>query len=161
MNKIHHKKINKIMNSPTPISIKRLKPLFEFKNKKKDGGLTREQKLEIKAGNKYFRKKITTQSSFYSHKKWENDFGNTKNFKKNICQYPFIDFSQTRKNPNVGPISYFNSRNGFFNSKINNNFTAYFKKTKFIGFNSLLNSYKNEERSKSQKEDEKNKDNSS
>ena len=87
-------KIQKIQNSEL---LKKQKPLFEFKTKKMDGGLTREQKLEIKAVNKYFRNKLKRQSSFYSLGQWNKDFEKSQNFKKNICEFPCIDFHKTKR----------------------------------------------------------------
>ena len=48
-------KLERIHKTPNSEALKKLKPLFEFNQKTKDGGLTREQKLEIKAVNKYYK----------------------------------------------------------------------------------------------------------
>lgn len=138
MHNIHHKKLDYIRNNPTPISIKRIKPLFEFKNKIQDGGLTREQKLELIAGNKYLKNKINRQSSFYSLKRWINDFGKTQHFKRNICEFPSIDFFKTHKDSTYG--------GGFYNPQKIANYTkfdgyssVYFNRTKFKKINPIKN----------------------
>ena len=158
MHTIHHKKLDYIRNNPTPISIKRIKPLFEFKNKMQDGGLTREQKLELIAGNKYLKNKLSKQSSLYSLKKWVDDFGKTQHFKRNICEFPSIDFYHTHKNSAFG--------GGFYNPQKIANYTKfdgyssiYFNRTKFKKINPAIKNKTNEKSKKeiikSEKENEK------
>ena len=90
------KKLETIHKKPTVLSCEKCKPSFEFKDKIKDGGLTREQRLQIKAGNKYYKGKLSKQGYYYSLNKWKKDFELSQHFKKNICEFPCIDFSKTR-----------------------------------------------------------------
>ena len=92
------KKLETIQKTPTLLSFGKCKPMFEFKEKIKDGGLTREQRLQIEAGNKYYKGKLRRQGSYYSLDKWKKDFEQSQHFKKNICEFPSIDFYKTRQN---------------------------------------------------------------
>ena len=92
------KKLETIQKTPTLLSFGKCKPMFEFKEKIKDGGLTREQRLQIEAGNKYYKGKLSRQGSYYSLDKWKKDFEQSQHFKKNICEFPSIDFYKTRQN---------------------------------------------------------------
>ena len=111
-------KLHKIHKTPNSYIIKKLKPLFEFKQKIKDGGLTREQKRDIKAVNKYYRNKLSRQSSFYSLGQWNKEFEKSQQFKKNICEFPCIDFHKTKRSWIEGGS--IDSKKGF-NSSISNN----------------------------------------
>lgn len=111
-------KLHKIHKTPNSDIIKKLKPLFEFKQKIKDGGLTREQKRDIKAVNKYYRNKLSRQSSFYSLGQWNKEFEKSQQFKKNICEFPCIDFHKTKRSWIEGGS--IDSKKGF-NSSISNN----------------------------------------
>ena len=91
-----YKKLDFIRRTPTNLAVNKIRPSFEFKEKGKDGGLTREQKLELKAGNKYFKQTLIKQSSFYSLFKLEKDYKRAQYIKRNICEYPCIDFYKTR-----------------------------------------------------------------
>lgn len=72
--------------------------MFSFKNKKNYGGFTREEKRDIDITNKYFTKKITRQGSCYKNSQWEKDFKKSQYFKRNICEFPNIDFFKTVRN---------------------------------------------------------------
>ena len=123
-------KLERIHKIPNSEILKKLKPLFEFKQKTNDGGLTREQKLEIKAVNKYYRNKLNRQSSFYSLGQWNKEFEKSLNFKKNICEFPCIDFHKTKRNSGEEAFNHIikeynnsivnNAGNNFKNSKFNN-----------------------------------------
>ena len=97
VNVMMYHKLDRIHKSPSSKILEKLKPIFEFKTKGRSGGLTREQKLQITTTNKYFRKKLNKQTSFYSLGQWNKDFEQTRNFKKNICEYPSIDFHKTKR----------------------------------------------------------------
>ena len=130
-----YKKLDTIHKTPTCLAINNLKPLFEFKDKTKDGGLTREQKLEIKAGNKYFKGKLSRQSSYYSLDQWKKDFEKSQNFKKNICEFPCIDFHKTRQDFSGGGFNYNQKMN--FNDLISDAANNYFSNTRFKKFKQL------------------------
>ena len=91
-------KLNTIHKKPNNEIISKLKPAFEFKKKLKDGGLTKIQKSEIKATNNYFYKKLNKQTSCYNFEKLNKEFEQSQYFKKNICEFPCIDFHKTKQN---------------------------------------------------------------
>ena len=122
-------KLERIHRTPNAAILRKLKPMFEFSNKKKDGGLTREQKLEIKAVNKYYKNKLNRQSSFYSLGQWNKDFQQSLNFKKNICEYPTIDFHKTNKFKGLEVFK--NIKKEYNNSLVNNNMGNFFDRAKF------------------------------
>ena len=121
-------KLDKIQRTPNSEILKKQKPIFEFKTKKMDGGLTREQKLEIKAVNKYYRNKLKRQSSFYSLGQWNKEFEQSQNFKKNICEFPCIDFHKTKR---IFGRDDFNEIKKEYNNSIINNCGNFFQKVKF------------------------------
>ena len=127
-------KLHKIHKTPNSDIIKKLKPLFEFKQKTKDGGLTREQKRDIKAVNQYYRNKLNRQSSFYSLGQWNKEFEQSQQFKKNICEFPCIDFHKTKRSWIEGGS--IDSKKGF-NSSISNNPGNYLMSIKFKNTNLL------------------------
>ena len=90
------KKLDRINKSPNKELIAKRRPVFEFKQKGKNGGLTREQRLEINADNIYFFRKLHRQSSCYSLNQWNRDFEQSQSFKKNICEFPCIDFRKSK-----------------------------------------------------------------
>ena len=122
-------KLDRIHRTPNAIILQKLKPLFEFSNKKKDGGLTREQKLEIKAVNKYYKNKLSRQSSFYSLGQWNKEFLQSQSFKKNICEYPSIDFYKTNKIKSEEGFK--KIKKEYNNSLVNNNMGNFFNRAKF------------------------------
>ena len=91
-------KLDRIHKKPNNEIINKLKPAFEFKQKLKDGGLTKIQKSEIKATNNYFYKKLNKQTSCYNFEKLNKEFEQSQYFKKNICEFPCIDFHKTKQN---------------------------------------------------------------
>ena len=127
-------KIERIHKSPNSKILKKLKPLFEFTNKKNDGGLTREQRLEIKAVNKYYKNKLSRQSSFYSLGQWNKEFQKSQNFKKNICEYPSIDFHKTKRIEGGDGFNYIKKEynNSLINTKGNLFNRPKFKKIEFF-----------------------------
>ena len=116
------KKLDRINKSPNKELNAKCKP-FEFKQKERNGGLTREQRLEINAGNKYFFRKLNRQSSCYSFNQYNRDFEQSQSFKKNICEFPCIDFRKSKAKDEKLSKDYDNSI-----IKDSNNL---FKKTKF------------------------------
>ena len=121
-------KLDRIQRTPNYIALEKLKPLFEFKTKGMDGGLTREQKLEIKAVNKYYINKLKRQSSFYSLGQWNKEFKKSQDFKKNICEFPCIDFHKTKGSFGKDGINEIKKE---YNSSIINNGGNFFQKVKF------------------------------
>jgi len=117
------KKLDKINKIPYKTLNSKCKPAFEFKPKDRNGGLTREQKLEINADNKYFFRKLNRQSSCYNFNQWNRDFEQSQCFKKNICEFPCIDFRKSKAEDEKLGKDYNNSV-----IKDSNNL---FKKTKF------------------------------
>ena len=114
------KKLDRINKSPNKKLIAKYKPAFEFKHKDKNGGLTREQRLEINADNKYFFRKLNRQSSCYSLNKLNRDFEQSQSFKKNICEFPCIDFMKTTVEDEKLPKRYenwINPNNSFNKTK--------------------------------------------
>ena len=91
-------KLDRIHKKPNDEIFDKLKPAFLFKQKLKDGGLTKEQKSEIKAMNNYFYKKLNKQTSCYNLEKLDKEFEQSQYFKKNICEFPCIDFHKTKQN---------------------------------------------------------------
>ena len=136
-------KLDRIHKTPNSNILKKLKPLFEFKQKVKDGGLTREQKLEIKTVNKYYKNKLSRQSSFYSIDQWNKEFEKSLHFKKNICEFPCIDFHKNNKQ--LANDGFINIKKEFTNYNFNNTGNS-FKKAKFktISLFSKLQKEKND-----------------
>ena len=130
-------KLHKIHKTPNSDIIKKLKPLFEFKQKTKDGGLTREQKRDIKAVNQYYRNKLNRQSSFYSLGQWNKEFEQSQQFKKNICEFPSIDFHKTKRISGEGEFNAINK--DYNNSSISNNPSNYLRTIKFKKMKILQN----------------------
>ena len=117
-------KLNKIYQTPKNKSIK---PNFETKNKG-TWFASREKKLEILKINKYLKNKINKQNSLYNIRKFNKDYEQAQCFKKNICEFPSIDFN---KNKNYS-INFSSNRND--NSKKYN--------TSTIGSTTLLKDIK-------------------
>ena len=90
-------KLDFIHKTPTPLSKRFLRPVFEFKKNSKDCVMTREQRLELEAGNKFYRNQLVKQSSHYNLDVWNKDFKKSQNFKKIICEFPCIDFHKTQR----------------------------------------------------------------
>jgi hypothetical protein len=135
-------KLERIHKAPNSEILQKLKPIFEFKQKVKDGGLTREQKLEIKAVNKYYKNKLNRQSSFYSLGQWNKEFEKSLSFKKNICEFPCIDFHKTKRG--LGEEAFNRIKKEYSNSIINNG-GNYFQRAKFKNINLFSPINKNNE----------------
>jgi hypothetical protein len=125
------KKLETINKTPTFLSYRKCKPSFEFKDKIKDGGLTREQRLQIEAGNKYYKGKLSRQGSYYSLSKWKKDFELSQHFKKNICEFPCIDFYKIRRDLEDKDKGLNSVKNMKFFNLFSNNSYNYFNNTRF------------------------------
>ena len=90
-------KLDTIHKKPNNEIIKKLKPEFEFNQKFKDGGLTKEQKAEIKTMNNFYYKKLKKQSSCYNLDKLNKEYEQNQYYKKNICEFPCIDFHKRKQ----------------------------------------------------------------
>ena len=76
--------------------IKHLKPLFENNNNRASyNSFTKEQKFQIDNTNKYFFNKLKQKNSVFDFAKIEKDFQKSRVFKRNICEYPSIDFHKS------------------------------------------------------------------
>ena len=117
-------KLDRIHKKPNNEIINKLKPSFEFKQKFKDRGFTKEQKSEIKAMNNYFYKKLNKQTSCYNLDKLNKEFEQNQYFKKNICEFPCIDFHKTKQN-------FMDKRSSNYDNTIINNSNNQFKKIAF------------------------------
>ena len=117
-------KLDRIHKKPNDEILNKTKPAFEFKKKLKDGGLTKEQKSEIKAMNNYFYKKLNKQTSCYNLEKLNKEFEQSQYFKKNICEFPYIDFRKTKQN-------YMETKLSNYDNIIIKNFNNKFKNTTF------------------------------
>ena len=122
-------KLNKIHKSPSSRAVEKFFPNINFK--KHDGiwGVNREKKLEILKVNKYLKDKINNQNSVYNISKFNKDYEQAQTFKRNICEFPCINFNKIKK---YSP-TYSSSRND--NSKKLNtsviNSTSFIKEFKF------------------------------
>ena len=129
-------KLNRIHKTPSSrYNCKKLLPSFDLKTKP-IWGLKREKKLEKIKINKYLKNKINNQSSFYNSKKLDKDYEQSQSFKKNICEFPSINFTKNRIKNYSSPysISNGNDNNKKFNTSILG--SSYFlKDTKFKNAN--------------------------
>ena len=140
VNTLMFNKLDKINKTPNSEAIKKLKPIFEFKKRTKDGSLTsltREKKLEIKAVNEYYKSKLSRQSSFYNLRQWNKEFEQSQQFKKNICEFPSIDFHKTKRISGEGEFNAINK--DYNNSSISNNPSNYLRTIKFKKMKILQN----------------------
>ena len=124
-------KLDYIHKTPTSLSKKYLKPVFEFKKNSKDSVMTREQRLELEAGNKFYRNQLVKQSSHYNLDLWNKDFKKSQKFKKIICEFPCIDFHKTQRSY-IGDGSFYgeNKNAKYNNVNLNIHYNA-FDTTKF------------------------------
>lgn len=129
INEILFKKIYKIRNASSEDAIKKLKPIFEFKQKLKD-----KEKAKLKEINNYYFKKIGRQGSLYSNNRWKKDFERSQFFKKNICEFPIINFLDSYNKRTLGDGIIMNKD---YNSFILNSSNNYFNDVKFKHLKSL------------------------
>ena len=69
---------------------------MNLKKNKGIWGIEREKKLEILKVNKYLKNKINNQNSFYNINKFNKDYEQAQTFKKNICEFPSINFNKIK-----------------------------------------------------------------
>ena len=126
------KKFNYIHNLPYKEKVKVLKSLFEDKSKKISyRGFTKEQKYEIQKTNKYFFHRLEKTTSCLNSQKWEKDFQKSRQFKKNICEFPNLNFRKTmqielERQKSFNEKKYSNTAINFYNNKFNKtNFKVY------------------------------------
>lgn len=119
INNIMSNKIYNIRKTSNEESIKKLKPIFEYKEKSK--GFITLKNMEIKKYNNFYLKQIRKQRSFYNNIKWKKDYDRSQFFKKYICEFPIINFygKNQQKTMNGGIIS------------INKEYKNYFDDVKF------------------------------
>ena len=98
-------KIFNIRKIPIEESIKKLKPIFEYKDKSK--GFITLKNIEIKQYNNFYLKQIRKQRTFYNNNKLKKDFDRSQFLKKNICEFPIINFCDKfqQKTKNGGIIN--------------------------------------------------------
>ncbi len=91
------KKIEKIITKERKDkdNLGKIKPIFTFKTKNINGGLTRFQRRDIENTNKYFKNKIKRQGSYYDRDKLERDFQMSQYLKGQLCELPVISTSSS------------------------------------------------------------------
>ena len=100
-----------------------MKPIFEFKQKLKDN-----EKAKRKEINNYYFKKISRQGSLYNNNRYKKDFERSQFFKKNICEFPIINFLDSYNKRTLGDGVIMNK---YYNSFILNSSNNYFNDVKF------------------------------
>ena len=127
------KKFNYIHNLPYKEKVKFLRPLFDDNSKKISyRDFTKEQKYEIQKANNYFFHRLEKTTSYLNSQKWEKDFQRSRQFKKNLCMYPNLNFLKTmqfelEREKSFHEKKYLNTTINFYNNKFNK---INFKKTK-------------------------------
>ena len=76
---------------------KAFKPVFKFKKNQREQYVKNEIKL-VAQENLFMLKKLLSKNSEYSASKFEKQYQQAQKYKKNICHYPCIDFSNIKKN---------------------------------------------------------------
>lgn len=104
-----------------------MKPIFEFKQKLKDKENTKRKEI-----NNYYFKKIGRQGSLYNNNRYKKDFERSQFFKKNICEFPIINFLDSYNRRTLGDGVIMN-----YNSFILNSSNNYFNDVKFKHLDSL------------------------
>ena len=102
------KKVNEIHRSPCSRSANKIIPVFELKKNRGFLSFNKEKKLEILKINKLLKDKINKQNSFYNIDKFNKEYEQSQTFKKNICEFPSINFN---KIGNYSPTFYSNRNN--------------------------------------------------
>jgi hypothetical protein len=117
---------------PYKEKVKFLKPLFEDNSKKISyRDFTKEQKEQIQKTNNYFFYKLDKTTSCLNSQKWEKDFQRSRQFIKNICEFPNLNFQKTgqiklEREKSFNEKKYSNTTINFYNNKFNK---TNFKKT--------------------------------
>ena len=110
---------------PYKEKIKFLRPLFDDNSKKISyRDFTKEQKYEIHKTNKYFFHRLEKTTSCLNSQKWEKDFQKSRQFKKNICEFPNLNFRKTmqielERQKSFNEKKYSNTAINFYNNKFN------------------------------------------
>jgi hypothetical protein len=117
---------------PYKEKVKFLKPLFEDNSKKISyRDFTKEQKEQIQKTNNYFFYKLDKTTSCLNSQKWEKDFQRSRQFIKNISEFPNLNFQKTgqiklEREKSFNEKKYSNTTINFYNNKFNK---INFKKT--------------------------------
>ena len=82
------------------------------------------------------------KSSCYNFNQWNRDFEQSQCFKKNICEFPCIDFHKTKRG--LGEETFNRIKKEYSNSIINND-GNYFQRAKFKNINLFSPINKNNE----------------
>ena len=81
---------------PYKEKVKFLRPLFEDNSKRISYRVfSKEQRYQIEKANKYFFHKLEKTTSCLNSQKWEKDFQKSRQYKKNICEFPNLNFLKT------------------------------------------------------------------
>ena len=99
-------KIFYIRKASNEEAIKKLKPIYEYKNNKRDPHDILNQR-KLKQQNKLYLQKIGQKHSFYNNDQWRKDFAKSQFFKKNICLFPALADTKY-KNKDIFNIKYKN-----------------------------------------------------
>ena len=110
---------------PNKEKVKYLKPLFEDNSKRISyREFSKEQKYHIEKTNNYFFHRLEKATSCLNSQKWEKDFQKSRQFKKNICQFPNLNFQKTmqiklEREKSFNEKKYSNTNINFYNNKFN------------------------------------------
>ena len=99
-------KIFYIRKASNEEAIKKLKPIYEYKNNKRDPHDILNQR-KLKQQNKFYLQKIGQKRSIYNNDQWRKDFTKSQFFKKNICLFPALADTKY-KNKDIFNIKYKN-----------------------------------------------------
>ena len=119
------KKSNYIHKLSYKDKVKFLKPLFEDnKNRVSYRIFSKEELNDKEYNNKYFFNKLNIKNNYPNLKKWERDFQQSRQYKKNICSLPCVDFHKTMqinidKEKNENKKRYINITLNLDNNKFN------------------------------------------
>jgi hypothetical protein len=117
---------------PYKEKVKFLRPLFEDNSKRISYRVfSKEQRYQIEKANKYFFHKLEKTTSCLNSQKWEKDFQKSRQYKKNICEFPNLNFLKTiqiklEREKSFNEKKYSNTTINFYNNKFNK---TNFKKT--------------------------------
>jgi len=92
-----YNKLNRINNIQIAERIKKLKPKL-LNNKTNRNGVM--ESFQIKLNNKRYFQNLKKKFSLYSLKQFNKDYERSQYFKKNICEFPSINF----KKPSPSPV---------------------------------------------------------
>ena len=125
LNQILLRNFNSINRLPFPERLRHLKPLFDFNsNRSPYSTFTKEQKYNIDKSNEFFFKRLKKKTSVFNLNEWEKDFIKSRSYKKNICEYPMIDFHKSvqmkiEKEKRKNQKMYYNTAVNFCNNLFN------------------------------------------